>query len=271
VYKGYYNYTLYLNKHIIPEIGNFRLEQIKPAHIEKLFKNKQNLSYSAQHHILVILRSLFKSAIKNQLCVNDPTEDIKITKENQLNTDIFSFDNIKEIIEAAKTHKFGFYVQSLLYSGMRMGELRALKWSDVDFDNNIIHIENAVARSENGETIKSTKTGKDRYIGINENFKESLLKQYENKSGDYVINGYNNGFVTSPQFGFRYKKFFRESNLRYLSPHKCRHTYATYLIKNGVDLRTVQELLGHTKINTTQRYTQVDMDMIKDGVNKLNF
>ena len=154
---------------------------------------------------------------------------------------------------------------------MRMGELRALKWENVDLENNIIHISNAVAEVEIGEMIKGTKTGKDRYVGINDNFKKVLLNQYKNKTSEFVIAGDNNGFLRMHQFNYRYEKFFTDNTIPYLSPHKCRHTYATYLVKNGADLRTVQELLGHVKINTTQRYTQVDMDMIKNGVNKLKY
>ena len=270
-YKGYYNYTLYINNHIIPEIGDLALGQVRPAHIEKLLKEKQKLSYSAQHHILMILKIIFKSAIKNHLCVDDPTEDIKITKEEKLNTEVFSTENINDILEAAEKHEYGFYIQSLLYSGMRMGELRALKWEDIDLKNDIIHIARAAAEAETGEIIKSTKTKKDRYVGINKNFKKILLKQYKNKTSEFVIAGDNDGFLRSHQFGYRYRKFFKDNNIPYLSPHKCRHTYATYLVKNGTDIRTVQELLGHVKINTTQRYTQVDMDMIKSGVKKLKY
>jgi len=270
-YKGYYNYTLYMNKHIIPEIGNILLEEVRPAHIQKLFRDKQKLSYSAKHHILIILRSMFKSAIKNNLCRSDPSEDTVIINETQTVPTIFSSDDITDVLEAAKKHKYGFYVQALLYSGMRIGELLALKWSDVDFDNDTVHIQNAVARSETGEIIKSTKTGKDRYIGINENFKGILLNQYEKRYGEYIINGDDGGFLRLHQFGCRYKKFFKDNNIDYLSPHKCRHTYATYLIKSGVDVRTVQVLLGHAKINTTQIYTQVDINMIKNGVNKLKY
>ena len=270
-YKGYYNYTLYINKHIIPEIGHLSLEQVRPAHIQKLFQEKQHFSYSAKNHVRMILRSMFKSAVKNNLCKSNPTEDIVIQRKVQSSPAIFTAEDISDILEAAKTHKYGFYVQALLYSGMRIGELLALRWRDIDFDNDTIHIHSALARSENGNAIKSTKTGRERYIGINENFKEILTAQHENAAEEFIVSTKNNSFVTLPQFNSRYRKFFKDNNLRYLSPHKCRHTYATFLIKGGVDLRTVQTLLGHVKINTTQIYTQVDMAMIKEGVSKLNF
>ena len=270
-YKSYYNYTLYLDSHIIKSIGTLLLDEVRPVHIEKLFKDKQNLSYSAKHHILIILRSMFKSAIKNKLCKIDPSADIVIIQEAKASPAIFSPDDITAILTAAQNHKYGFYIQALLYSGMRLGELLALRWVDVDFENDLIHIRGAVALSESGWIMKSTKTGKERYVGITDNYKEILLKEFKNKSGEFVLNGDNNGFLRLHQFDYRYRKFFKDSKLKYLSPHKCRHTYATSLVKGGADLRTVQALLGHTKINTTQIYTQVDSDMIKNGVNKLKF
>lgn len=81
------------------------MEQVRPAHIEKLLKEKQKLSYSSQRHILMILKTIFKSAIKNHLCVNNPTEDIKITTKETLSTEVFSIDTISDILEAAEKHK----------------------------------------------------------------------------------------------------------------------------------------------------------------------
>lgn len=69
--------------------------------------------------------------------------------------------------------------------------------------------------------------------------------------------------ITPRKLETRYKKFFRETGLPYLSPHKCRHTYATYLLKGGADLRAVQELLGNSKVQVMEIYTHVDTGDIK--------
>jgi site-specific recombinase XerD len=268
-FESYYNYNLYVSKHIIPAIGHLSLTQVRPAHIEQLLSEKQNLSYSSQHHILIALKGIFKTAVKNGFCARNPTEDITTKQKPSNPPEVFTTAEISEILTAAKTHRYGIYVQALLYSGLRMGELLALQWGDIDTTNGLIHVRHAIAKSATGWNMKETKTGRARHIGITNTFKDILNAQA--KASLFILPGENGDFLRPNQFGFRYKQFFKETGLAYLSPHKCRHTYATHLIKGGADLRSVQTLLGHAQIGTTEIYTHVDADMLKASVTKLQF
>lgn len=78
-------------------------------------------------------------------------------------------------------------------------------------------------------------------------------------------------FFTPHVFFERYESFFKTLPIRYLSPHKMRHTYGTYLVRNGADLPSVQNLLGHANISTTRIYANVDLTDQINAVSKLKF
>lgn len=266
-YGTYRNYQLYVDKHIKPAIGNLKFEQVRPAHIQKIFKNDASLSDSARHHIYVTLNGIFKTAIENHYCRENPVRPISREAVDPAAVKVFSPDQIEAILKS--DHALAIYPQLLLYTGLRMGELLALKWSDVDLDDGLITVSNSVARKEGGgHEVKSTKSGKIRYIGIPGKLREILVSLP--KKNFYVIPG-KDGFLSPHTFENRYKKFFKDTGIDYLSPHKCRHTYGTYLRKGGAELRAVQVLLGHSSSKVTEIYTHVDTNDIKDNVTKLAY
>ena len=149
--------------------------------------------------------------------------------------------------------------------------------------------------------IKETpKSNQDRAVGITA--KGAACFDRIPKTGVFVIAGDNGAFLTPNQFRHRYETVFRHLNaerqkkakkeiaelpeplpdaikvinekyapIEILSPHKCRHTYATHSLRSGIDLRTIQEQLGHADITTTEIYTQVDIESRKNNVAKLNY
>ena len=266
-YNTFKNYKLYTENHIVKDMGHLKIKDIKPAKIMEFFQKKKALSYSARHHMYIILDSLFETAIDNDLCTTNPMRKVEAPTKPKRETAVFAKDDITKILAAAPAHRFGHYVEFLLYTGVRMGELLALQWGDIQ--DGIITVRRAVARGESGYIIKGTKTERIRHIGIPENL-QKLLNRLP-KTGLYVLSGDDGSHLTTHQYDSRYRTFFKETGLTYLSAHKCRHTYATYMLKGGADLRAVQELLGHSSISTTEIYTHIDIDDIKSNVTKLKY
>lgn len=268
-YNSYQNYENYTKKHIIPEIGKLKLENVKPAHIEKLLAKRSNLSISALKHIRLTLNQIFDTAIENKFLSANPVGKLKIPREEESKPMVFSPEEITKIIKAIPKHKYGKYVGILLYTGMRISEMLALQWDDVDFENEIIIVKHSFTRKEGGGTeMKATKSGKQRCVGITKELKEILLSI--EKTGDFVLNE-NGKHLTTHQFEKRYQKFFKENEIEYKSPHKCRHTFATRLITAGANIRAVQDLLGHSTVVTTEKYTHTDLDQIKKATSKLSY
>ena len=274
----FYNYEHYTTKHIIPALGYLKFEQVKPAHIERFMKEKSSLSKSAQRHLKITLSSIFETAIDNGFCLTNPCRKITIKLDKSNAPKVFTKEQIASLLTLAPSVDGGYIIELLLYTGMRIGEAAALQWHDIDFKEKVIVVRHAVAKKKgNGYYLKSTKSGTERYIGIN-NQLENLLKRIP-RNGLYILGESEFGFTDVDKLERRYKKVFAEINeklkddkkIPYLSPHKCRHTYATYLLKGGANLREVQQLLGHSTVGVTEIYTHIDTEDIKSSVMKLPY
>jgi site-specific recombinase XerD len=147
-------------------------------------------------------------------------------------------------------------------------------WSDIDFENGIITVQRAAAAGEDGEIIKGTKTDRVRYIGINAPLDEVLRKLPH--TGLYVLTNDTGDRLSCNAFYNRYEYIFDRMHkagvdVEFLSPHKCRHTYATYMLAGGANIRAVQAALGHSIVTTTEIYTHVDTEEIKNNIAKLKY
>lgn len=130
-----------------------------------------------------------------------------------------------------------------------------------------------------GYYLKTAKSGKERYIGINAKL-AALLDRLPVR-GLYVLARSEFEHFNVYQIETRYRQAFEAINAKlqkqerapvpFLSPHKRRHTYATYLLKGGANLREVQQLLGHSSVGVTEIYTHVDTEDIKSSVSKLPY
>ena len=278
----YRNYAHYVNKHIVPALGYLKFEDIRSAHVEKFMRGKSSLSASAQQHIKIALGAIFDTAIDNGFCVSNPCRKITIKKDKGKTPNVFGASDIASLLELAPSVEHGQVIELLLYTGMRIGEAAALQWRDIDRKEGIITIRHAVARKEGGGYyLKPTKSGKERYIGIND--KLAALLDRLPVQGLYVLPRSDSEFEFESihMIERHYKTAFAAINAKlvqqnrpevaYLSPHKCRHTYATYLLKGGANLREVQQLLGHSTVGVTEIYTHIDTDDIKSSVAKLPY
>ena len=303
-YKSYQNYKLYVEQHIIPALGALKLEDVRPVHIAQLYQSKMNLSNSARRHIAIALNGIFETAIKNKLCTANPSKAEKPPKTLQKPPKAWTLEQVSTILQYAPEHEYGALIMALLYTGVREGELSALRWDDLHLDESYLEITKTVAEVEpaHPETIlvggkkkhrraydikNVPKSGRDRGVAITPAGVE--LFRGLRKTGPYVFgipcsarNGaisMGNTYMTPNQFRYRYNKFFADLNatlpanqrVPYLSPHKCRHTYATHLLAGCGNLRAVQAQLGHADVSTTEIYTQVDMTSRVKSVDKLTY
>lgn len=274
----YYEYEVIVEKHIKPQLGKVKLADLRPAHIQKLMnslatgngkKKDQPYSMSRKKKVRFLIRSILESAVENGYCLRNVATNIKLEREPVKEVEIFPRAALLEILDYADKHPFGYVIKLLLLTGLRRGELLALQWGHIDYAEGRILVCQAVRRVEDGQEVSNTTKGKrDRVIPISPEL-ETLLKSIPIE-GLFVIQ--KDGLpLTLDQFQYRYKKFFDGIGVEYKSAHKCRHSFASYLLKNGVDIRTVQLLLGHAQISTTQIYTHVDFDGLKNNIAKLSY
>ena len=268
VYGTYHNYELYWTKHIRPVLGQDDVDKVLPIQIEQFMQTKQNLSDAAQRAILGVLKQIYRSALKNGKCSRNPMDFVEPVKKQSPHIQIFTADDVQRIMAAAEGDDFGAAVACLLYTGIRVEELCALMWSDIS--NGLLHIRRVIARSADGWTVQErTKSGKPRTIGITPKLAD-IFQEMPHRSL-YVFPTADGHPMDYDQFYRRYKKFLLMAGVKYLSPHKCRHTYATFLLRGGADLRTVQEALGHYDPSVTMIYTHVDDSDQRKAANLLPY
>lgn len=155
-----------------------------------------------------------------------------------------------------------------------------LMWGDIDIENQCFNIRRSLKRTENGKEITpSTKNKKERVIP----YDGDTLQKYIDKiprNGLYVISREKDSISTHhthSSFDTIYYRFFDDLNkmledpLPKMTPHKCRHTFATYMLKSGADIRYMQALLGHSTISTTEIYTHVETEDLRANVAKLKY
>jgi len=172
--------------------------------------------------------------------------DIKHPKKAQTLPVVFSLGEVMCFLNSVDNEKYRLAFSLMYSSGLRVSEAVKLKVGDIDFERETIH-------------VKGGKGNKDRITILPVKLVEPLAVFVKDKDlNGYVIAGRNNGPLTSRSLQSYFNSALRKSNIKKNATcHSLRHSFATHLLENGTDIRYIQKLLGHKKLETTQIYTQV--------------
>lgn len=265
----YSNYSNIISNHIIPELGNIKLSNLNNKLIQEYLINKYKtgrldgnggLSYKTIRDIIAVVKSSLKYAIKEEM-INNINLDFTYPKiGNKDKIYIMPKKDQERLITYIKqnedTRSLG--VLLTLYSGIRIGELCALQWKDIDFKNNILHINKTLQRiyiKDNKESVSkiiitNPKThNAERDIPLNKGFAH-ILKKYQTESNNYILSNCDK-WIEPRTYRRYFKKCLDKAKIGQINFHGLRHTFATNCIKLGVDYKTVSELLGHANVNIT--------------------
>ena len=263
-------YQRYINKIKEYKISKVHLINIKPIMITDFFnENLINYSYTVIKKTRFILNAAFESAIENDFCYKNPMRTAAIPQKPPGEKKAFSEKDREIITEFAKNdEKFGVCMLLLLHAGLRSEELRALGPSDISPDN-LIKIDKAI--KESGK-LGNTKNGKSRVVPLSPKI-AALIVGRLNSTDKYILGGKD--YVSRDAFRKEYIMFFERLNdwlvaqgkpiVTRLSPHCCRHTYATHARRKGVPEETISALLGHSSVEMTEKYTHLGVieDLVK--------
>ena len=225
------------------------------------FLNNEGLNDKSMSRNISCIKSFYKFLIINNFVKFNISDILYIPKTRKSLPSTLSEEDVLLLLDIKLTDSYSYRNKAMLelmYScGLRVSELINLKLQDVDLSNDLIRI--------------FGKGSKDRIVPIGDYAKEYLEKYiYEyrglmlkGKPCDYVfINNHGLG-LTRQAFFKIIKKIANEKGIKKdISPHILRHSFASHLLKNGADLRTIQELLGHSSISTTQIYTHVSSEQL---------
>ena len=282
------SYRLGIEKHVIPRIGDIKLNKLTSREIQKMYKDLQEngrlrksqrskqpgLSNSTVRGIHMMFHNALDRAVKERLILRNPTEDCIIPKIQKQEMKILHPEDMKAYLEAAE--KRGvlpmFYLE--LVTGLRKGELTALLWSDLDEKRCTISVSKQAVgdRHRNVEISRPKTENSVRKISIPRSAVELLRHEHE-KHPD------NPWMFPSPRTGEMYhpdsianlhEKILGDIRLEHIRFHDLRHTFATIALQNGVDVKTVSSMLGHYDAGFTLRtYTHATRQMQDQAAEKM--
>lgn len=246
------------------------LEKVNRLHIRGLLASLNNNHTSKRTIVrrLSSLRTFFKWAFSHKYISSNPTEDLENPKiEKKIPTSL-TYDQIEKLLHQPDTHTYlGFRdrcIMELFYSsGLRVSELVGLSRNDIDANNRLIRVRG--------------KGKKERIIPITKNAQHWIQDYLEHSERNHEVDGHKAEQDTEAIFlnreGTRlsarsvdrtFEKYLLSSGLAgKITPHSIRHTIATHWLENGMDLKTIQTLLGHSSLSTTTIYTQVNSSLKK--------
>ncbi|MEG8946011.1 site-specific tyrosine recombinase XerD [Rosettibacter firmus] len=194
----------------------------------------------------------------------NPTEKLYSVKKSRKLPSVLTFEEIEKILQSAKADNLlgirdRAIIELLYSSGLRVSELINLKITDLFFDEEVIRV------LGKGSKERLVPVGQSAIYWINEYLKTTRpIIEKKTKSQNYVFLN-KRGTKLSRMGIWKIINFYaKEAGIKKeIHPHTFRHSFATHLIERGADLRAVQEMLGHADISTTQIYTHIDREYIK--------
>lgn len=274
-------YILLIENHLLPEFGNsseIEEEQVQKFVFQKL---EQGLSQKTVKDILIVLKMILKFGAKNKWIQFSPFQiQYPTVRENQ-QIEVLSRTHQKKVMNYIQEHftfrNLGIYI--CLSSGIRIGEICALTWKDIDTDNGIIYIRKTIQRIyviENGERrtellLDSPKTKNSiREIPMSRELLRMLkpFKKIVNPSF-FVLT--NDSKPTEPRtYRSYYKNLMRQLEIPEIKFHGLRHSFATRCIESKCDYKAVSVLLGHSNISTTLNlYVHPNLEQKKKAIDQM--
>lgn len=275
------SYNRQYKNRIDPLIGHMLLNEIKPLDCQAVMNycmKKQDVSDSISK-VRSIMKNMFEAAIENELMVTNPvTTSVKYKREKRVERRVFTVEEQKKFKELASESSYKDVFFFILNTGLRVGELSALKWSDVDFNKNTIKVGNtAFYNDEIGEMDEnSPKTDAGyRTIPLTTEAQKILKEHFSSRQTNDIYVFYNS-----------YHSQIRESDVNKalkrivvkkmgitdkFTPHSLRHTFATRCAESGMKPKVLQKILGHENISTTMNlYVHATEDEMTNEIEKLN-
>lgn len=288
IYKGY------VRNYIAPKIGKLELKDLKAPMLQKIYDEtikEKGISAKTLRNINSMFHRSLKKAVREEIIDKNPSDYVELPKVINKEIQILNDDDEDKLKNAIKDEYFGVGILVVLYTGLRLGELLGLKWSNIDLDNRILKVTHTLSREVIiSDSISGRKTclilqepktkSSKREIPLNQILIKELQifkqKQQEKYGNDINL---NQDFMLSKKYmkpiDLRcYQNFFQKildkAKIKHVSFHSLRHSFATKAIKTGVSDTVTSKLLGHTSVPMSlNTYTHFSSEMARELIDRL--
>lgn len=249
--SSYLKISSIINVHLVPYFGRMNIEDIRPRDVTKyqdIIIDKHKPSHVKKIH--TTLAATLKHAVKQEyITTNAATIAGNVELEEDKVINYWTLEEFKQFISVVDDPLYHALFMTLYYSGMRKGELLALTWGDIDFENNKINVD----KTNYNRQVTSTKTRSSRRVIAMPNHVMRLLSKLKTKHDKmtYVVFGEFLDCVSTSTLDFKYAQYIKDSGVKRIRIHDFRHSHASYLINKGIIISVVAARLGHSDPATT--------------------
>lgn len=278
--------------HLKPTIGKLAISKINTGYLKSYIgnllsngrlDNNGGLSPKTVSDITMIVKESLKYIISCGETIDCNYESLKIKSSSQREMTVLSKDEEHKLVSALTENKSLTKIGILLslYTGIRIGELCALQWEDISFDENLIVVRKTMQRLQK-DSIQSENEAKT-YILISKpkskcsnrqipipSFLSVILKEYKGEKNQFILTNSSYSFIEPRTLQNQFKRILRQINLRDVNYHSLRHTFATRCVEAGFDIKSLSEILGHSSVKITlDKYVHSSMEQKRLNMEKL--
>lgn len=279
--RTYERYRLIVEQHIKDKAGSIELNDLSPLVLQSFItellqsgnkKTGKGLSANSVNAVISVIQSSLKTAHLLGLTKEYMADKLKRPKLIERPVECFSLKEQKQIEQAVLNSKKNklFGILLCLYSGLRIGELIALQWSDIDFAKGTLTVSKSCHDGKNGLIIDEPKTATSRRTIPLPKQLMPLVKMLKKRSdSDFVVSSHGKP-VSVRSYQRSFELLLKKLDIPHRGFHSLRHTFATRAIECGMDVKTLSEILGHKNPTVTlNRYAHSLMEHKQDMMNRL--
>ena len=279
--RTYERYKLIVEQHIKDKIGDMELNKLSPLVLQSFItgllqngnkKTGNGLSANSVNAVISVIQSSLKTAHMLGLTAEYTADKLKRPKLTEKPVECFTITEQKQIEKAVMNGKKDklYGILLCLYSGLRIGELIALQWSDIDLTKGILTVSKSCHDSKDGLIIDAPKTVSSRRVIPLPKQLLPILKSIKKKSAAPFVVSAKGRAVSVRSYQRSFELLLKRLNIPHKGFHSLRHTFATRALECGMDVKTLSEILGHKNPTVTlNRYAHSLMEHKADMMNRL--